>query len=611
MITKTIGLGPEYTDLYKAIETASNGAIVVKNLEEFFMNITRIAALENGKFLRLPLDEPMFVIDADTRKISIPSDFSANGLSVQGDHLAETIFFKIDRYYDFVDLNTKDIYINWKMGDQSGKSKNFIKSVDIEAGYIIFGWPVAKELTAKSGNLSFAVQICSENANGELTYNFNTLVSTIPIKDGLVLISPVEVDATADILNMLVDSKYSKDEIPVADITWISGNGKGLVANGPKAEFKDEVNMPTTVVAGTPSDTPVKLYALASAGGDVVVYHYEQGVTGAMEGVEVGADDAKIDGVIYYTDAEGTALASAAEIEDWFAKKADAKKLYLRYCVLTADEAKAYGIKANGAKYDSKSQVIGVGDTKEGAIVTVPSAKAPIAKMSIKTQAELEDGYTVEEGVNAVYLNPETGAVLTAEFELSDGMTSDDKGVWEYIWTKKIGSSKEFVAANAPAFATAASDDLTITDEGEYKVKIAHYKNKTTVESAEAEAITASYLASPIDTITLSSSGKEIGDNLSFNSAGSMSKRSVKVSALATINGSYGKDANIKYVWEKTPEINLEEGEEIVWESVGEKADLTISAEGYYRVKAINVYNGSAYTGVSKSFYVFDTATGA
>ena len=104
MITKTTNLDSQYMDLFEEIKEKSQGTITVENLEQFFGSIQEIAALDS-KYLRLPLDEPMFEIDANSRKINVDATpFKANGLSVQGDHLAETVFFKIDRYYDTMDL---------------------------------------------------------------------------------------------------------------------------------------------------------------------------------------------------------------------------------------------------------------------------------------------------------------------------------------------------------------------------------------------------------------------------------------------------------------------------------------------------------------------------
>ena len=97
MITKTLNLDSAYAELFDEIREKSNGAINIDNVEGFFGNILEISALDK-KYLRLPLDEPLFAIDANSRKITVPDAFKSNGLSVQGDHLAETVYFVIDRY---------------------------------------------------------------------------------------------------------------------------------------------------------------------------------------------------------------------------------------------------------------------------------------------------------------------------------------------------------------------------------------------------------------------------------------------------------------------------------------------------------------------------------
>ena len=48
-------------------------------------------------FSVLPLDEDVFEIDANTRLIKVPSSFATNGISVQGDEVAEVIYFEINR----------------------------------------------------------------------------------------------------------------------------------------------------------------------------------------------------------------------------------------------------------------------------------------------------------------------------------------------------------------------------------------------------------------------------------------------------------------------------------------------------------------------------------
>jgi len=234
MITKTLNLDDAYTKLFDEIRQKSSGAIDINNVEGFFGNIIEISALEDGKgkkYLRLPLDEPMFEIDANTRKITVPNDFKSNGLSVQGDHLAETVYFVIDRYFDYMDLNNTSVTINWKMGSESGKTKKFTMSTDVIPGCIVFGWPIDNVLTQKSGTLTFAVEFSrkTNGDEGDTLYDFNTLPATVNIKDGLVVgdITPVALDN--DILAALANSKFGEGDAAVGDVSWTSGEGHGLV----------------------------------------------------------------------------------------------------------------------------------------------------------------------------------------------------------------------------------------------------------------------------------------------------------------------------------------------------------------------------------------------
>lgn len=67
---------------------------------EEYMN--RLANIQNQGGVSVvtidPQNEPHFIIDADTRVITVPSAFTF--LALKGDHNAETIYFEIDRYFD-------------------------------------------------------------------------------------------------------------------------------------------------------------------------------------------------------------------------------------------------------------------------------------------------------------------------------------------------------------------------------------------------------------------------------------------------------------------------------------------------------------------------------
>lgn len=142
----------------------------------------------------LPSDEPRFIIDADSRTISVPDEFTF--LGVENDHAAETIYFEIDRYFDQHDLSTEMCVVQFESVSGEGAyetvlSDGFypITKIDIDTvpGKILFGWTILNDVTAHNGIVKFSVRFYSletnESGEKEFSYNFNTLPSSLPIKE--------------------------------------------------------------------------------------------------------------------------------------------------------------------------------------------------------------------------------------------------------------------------------------------------------------------------------------------------------------------------------------------------------------------------------------------
>ena len=191
----------------------------ISSLNEYFQHIEDLAALAigNGRtgsdpyFLRVPLNEPFFEINANTRAISVPSELRQIG--VVGDKYAEIVFFKIDRYFDAVDLDTRQIYIEWEAPGANGEtikgiSRDFLRDTQSEKDKIIFGWIIGDELTQAVGTIRFAVRFVEWNssvvqdpetgewisresdddtavAGTELAYSFSSLPAQITVVDSL------------------------------------------------------------------------------------------------------------------------------------------------------------------------------------------------------------------------------------------------------------------------------------------------------------------------------------------------------------------------------------------------------------------------------------------
>lgn len=203
-----------YKKLFDELQTAISGGVSIQedSLATYF------AALEyaqeqglniSNKFFRLPLEEPVFEVDMDTRMISVPTVFKNNGLGVQGDTRAEIVFFKVPRYYDVMDLNPdmNNVGSAWVVQWQNTNNK-VVKSgnspvIFTDAAneiitksdgttetieYVLLGWVITNEMTESSGNLEFALRfytLDSQDGENVVTYSLATQKAGCPIKGSL------------------------------------------------------------------------------------------------------------------------------------------------------------------------------------------------------------------------------------------------------------------------------------------------------------------------------------------------------------------------------------------------------------------------------------------
>lgn len=236
-------------------------------LEEYFVYADELKGLTDTlgktkyKYLMLPLDEPPFEIDANTRKISIPTNFAKNGVGVQGDVIAETLFFRIDRFFDYMDLLTTDIYVQWKTAskeDNHGVTR--INTVDYESqvdqGKMLLAWPLHEKVCATPGALQFSVRfIKREGGTGAITYSLNTLPATITINAALKSdMDYAEQDDPSDLFSSAISSSPSTVG-PTPDIPAFIPTGLDL----PNEAYLTD-NTYTFKVQATTNDNPNIIY---------------------------------------------------------------------------------------------------------------------------------------------------------------------------------------------------------------------------------------------------------------------------------------------------------------------------------------------------------------
>lgn len=202
----------------------------ITTLDEYFSFIEELNKINRNKYTRLPLDEEVFTIDTATRAITVPPSF-ANGVAVQGDEVAEVVYFKVNRFFDVTDLDTKDIFIQWRCAAKNedgslveGVSVPWIKDIESEPGYIIFGWPLSSDITKAAGEVQFAVRFYEFNDKKQLVYSLSTLTQKVTIKPALDFNLPhIILDDTGKINDMtvLINDRFENS-------TLVSGSVEAL-----------------------------------------------------------------------------------------------------------------------------------------------------------------------------------------------------------------------------------------------------------------------------------------------------------------------------------------------------------------------------------------------
>ena len=427
----------------------------LSSLNEYFAAIEDLAQIDL-KFTILPLDEETFDIDANSRTITVPPSFK-HGVGVKGDQVAEIIYFKIDRYFDATDLNTQNIYIEWEnaKGEQ-GLSKEYVRDITTDPDHIIFGWPLASQITEYAGAIKFAVRFYSFKdptaAEKEIVYSFATQPQTIMINN------------TMDFA--IADEGIQRLEDDVIDMI------KARFQNSEKDDVTTDVPAPTFLLNLTTGEYDVytkdtydedpNSYALQAqaVGSGNVTYVLKKAAPGSNIWVSQDSNTVKIDyrqtqdttrnpSKIYYIPVEKEGVLAYEVYPSEF--DADSNQgIYEQYCFAFVSAPGDYLIQAkNRVGISSKSL-----DSNR---VTFPQPVAPV----INTE------------VIGVLLDKNNQATLNIEY-----LEARPKGEYTYNWTGAHGTIPE-----------ANGDSITITTDAEesiYHVTVTNRRNNESVTSGEA-----------------------------------------------------------------------------------------------------------------------------
>ena len=104
-------------------------------------------------YYRIPANEPIYTIDLNTREIEVP-EF----LSVMEDHNAEVIWFKVDRFFDDVDLYGATCWIQYINALKEEYVAVTIPRVieDNNHDVLYIPWPINSAAAKAAGKISFS-----------------------------------------------------------------------------------------------------------------------------------------------------------------------------------------------------------------------------------------------------------------------------------------------------------------------------------------------------------------------------------------------------------------------------------------------------------------------
>lgn len=266
-----------FTDAYrflKAIDAKEGTNYVDPNKErfaslaEYYGHMADLFDTFAYQYVMTPLDEEPFRIDLNKREIKVPSSFSACA-SIQTDLLAETIVFTADRYFDYMDLATTEIFVQWITPDGTHGATR-VEMIDRTQGDILkFAWPLNNLITKMPGKVKFSVRFFRlDTASDAIVYSLNTSDAEITIKPALQPNGPSIIERPVgdnSFKKAIINSYYSDEGIPQPITPNYQEPGSDITINPENLEIleEDDNNIINNVKVVGLKDDSVTLYAQA------------------------------------------------------------------------------------------------------------------------------------------------------------------------------------------------------------------------------------------------------------------------------------------------------------------------------------------------------------
>lgn len=157
-------------------------------------------------YYRIPADEPIYKIDLEKREIEAP-EF----LSVLEDHNAEVIWFKVDRFFDDVDLYGATCWIQYINALKEEYVAVTIPKVieDNDHSVLYIPWPINNAVAKAAGNVNFSFQFYKMGEDKNVYFSLHTKPATSKILHGL-HVDPAKFIEDGNVDDSQINPQYSE-----------------------------------------------------------------------------------------------------------------------------------------------------------------------------------------------------------------------------------------------------------------------------------------------------------------------------------------------------------------------------------------------------------------
>lgn len=146
---------------------------MIISTEDYYKYLAYIQSNNRPTIAILPSSEKVYNIDLKTRQIETPEY-----LSVEHDHKSETVYFKVDRFFDYMDLSQTVCIVQYVTADNKARIYA-VPFYDVtsyaDEEKMLIPWCIDGGATAVAGTVQYSIRFYKVDEVGQqFLYNLNT-----------------------------------------------------------------------------------------------------------------------------------------------------------------------------------------------------------------------------------------------------------------------------------------------------------------------------------------------------------------------------------------------------------------------------------------------------